>query len=76
MVHLKLVNLFIEKQVMLPAALSDIQSEILGCKNIFFCQNILVQGTEITMNMNCRFYSFELYTLFFGKVMHLTFNVW
>ena len=31
-------NLFIEKQVMLPAALSDIESEILGCKNIFFAK--------------------------------------
>ena len=34
MVHLKLVNLFVEKQVMLPATLPDIESEILGCKNI------------------------------------------
>ena len=28
-VHLKLVNLFVEKQVMLPAALPDIESEML-----------------------------------------------
>ena len=28
-VHLKLVNLFVEKQVMLPATLPDIESEIL-----------------------------------------------
>ena len=35
MVHLKLVNLFVEKQVMLPATLPDIESEILCCKNIF-----------------------------------------
>ena len=27
MVHLKLVNLFVEKQVMLPATLPDIESE-------------------------------------------------
>ena len=35
MVHLKLVNLSVEKQVMLPATLPDIESEILCCK-IFF----------------------------------------
>ena len=35
MIHLKLVNLFVEKHVMLPATLLDIESEILGCKNIF-----------------------------------------
>ena len=29
MVHLKLVNLFVEKQVMLSATLPDIESEIL-----------------------------------------------
>ena len=75
MAHLKLVNLFIEKQVMLPVALSDIESEILGCNNIF-CQNNLVQGTEPTININCGFDSFKLDTLFFfGKVMHFTFNV-
>ena len=28
MVHLKLVNMFVEKQVMLPATLQDIESEI------------------------------------------------
>ena len=28
MAHVKLVNLFVEKQVMLPATLSDIESEI------------------------------------------------
>ena len=49
--HLKLVNLFVEKQAMLPATLPDIE--------IYFCQNNLVQGTEITINMNCRFDSFE-----------------
>ena len=38
MVHLKLVNLFVEKQVMLPATLLDIESEIVGCKNIFFAK--------------------------------------
>ena len=36
MVHLKLVNLFVEKQVMLPATLPDIESEILCCKDIPF----------------------------------------
>ena len=36
MVHLKLVNLFVEKQVMLLATLPDIESEILGCKDIHF----------------------------------------
>ena len=36
MVHLKLVNLFVEKQVMLSATLPDIESEILCCKNILF----------------------------------------
>ena len=38
MVHLKLVNLFVDKQVMLPAKLPDIESEILGCKIIFFAK--------------------------------------
>ena len=38
MVHLKLVNMFVEKQVMLPATLPDIESEILGCKYIFFAK--------------------------------------
>ena len=33
-VYLKLVNLFVEKQVMLLAALRDIESEILCCKDI------------------------------------------
>ena len=42
MVHLKLENLFVEKQVILPATLPDIESEILCCKNIPFCQNNLV----------------------------------
>ena len=36
MVHLKVVNLFVEKQVMLPATLPDIESEILCCKDILF----------------------------------------
>ena len=36
MVHLKLVNLFVEKQVMLPATVPDIESEILCCKGILF----------------------------------------
>ena len=58
------VNLFVEKQVMLPATLPDIESEILCCKYIF-CQNNLVQGTELTINMNCGFNSFELDNLFF-----------
>ena len=36
MVHLKLVNnLFVEKQVMLPATIPDIESDILWYKNIF-----------------------------------------
>ena len=35
MVHLKLVNLFVEKQVMLPATLPDIESEILVVKIYF-----------------------------------------
>ena len=35
MVHLQLVNLFVEKQVMLPATLPDIESEIL-CVKIYF----------------------------------------
>ena len=34
MVHLKLLNLFVEKQVKLSATLPDIESEILCCKNI------------------------------------------
>ena len=34
MVHVKLVNLFVEKQVMLPAALQDIEGGILCRKNI------------------------------------------
>ena len=38
MVHLKLVNLFVDKQVMLPATLPDIESEILRCKIIFFAK--------------------------------------
>ena len=38
MVHLKLVNLFVEKQVMLSATLPDIESEILCCKNIPFAK--------------------------------------
>ena len=42
MVHLKLVNLFVDKQVMLPAKLPDIESEILGCIKYTFCQNKLV----------------------------------
>ena len=41
MVHLKLVNLFVEKQVMLPATLPDFESEIFVVK-IYFCQNNLV----------------------------------
>ena len=36
MIHLKLVNLFVEKQVMLPATLLDIESEILCYKDILF----------------------------------------
>ena len=31
MIHLELVNVFVEKQVMLPATLPDIESEILCC---------------------------------------------
>ena len=31
-----LENLFVEKQVMLPATLPDIESEILCCKDILF----------------------------------------
>ena len=38
MVHLKLVNVFVEKQVMLPATLTDIEIEILCCKNILFAK--------------------------------------
>ena len=38
MVHLKLVNIFVENQVMLSATLSDIESEILCCKNIPFAK--------------------------------------
>ena len=38
MVHLKLVIVFVENQVMLPATLPDVESEILGCKNIFFAK--------------------------------------
>ena len=37
-IHLKLVNLFVEKQVMLPATLPDIESEILCCKHIPFAK--------------------------------------
>ena len=33
MVHLKQVNLFVEKQVMLPATLPDIESQII-CYNL------------------------------------------
>ena len=59
MVHLKLVNVFVEKQVMLPATLPDIESEIICCKDIL--NNLeLVQSTELTINMNCAFDSFEL----------------
>ena len=36
MVHFKLVNLFVEKQVMLPATLPYIKSEILCRKNLLF----------------------------------------
>ena len=38
MVHLKLVNIFVQKQVMLPATLPEIESEILGCKNLYFAK--------------------------------------
>ena len=41
-VHLKLVNLFVEKQVMLPATLPDIESEILCCNDILIAKNNLV----------------------------------
>ena len=64
MVHLKLVNLFVEKQVMLPATLPNIESEIL-CRSTFCQNNSVVQGTELTINMNCGFDSFEIDTLFF-----------
>ena len=37
-IHLKLVNLFVERQVMLAAALPDIESEILCCKHIPFAK--------------------------------------
>ena len=37
MVHLKLVNLFVEKQVMLLATLLDIESEAC-CKDILFAK--------------------------------------
>ena len=37
-VHLSPVNLFVEKQVMLPATLADIESENLCCKNILFAK--------------------------------------
>ena len=36
MVHLMLVNLFLEKQVRLPATLPDVESEISCFKNILF----------------------------------------
>ena len=42
MFHLKLVILFVEKQVTLPARLLDIESEILYCKNILFAKITLV----------------------------------
>ena len=38
MVHLKLVNLSVEKQVMLSVTLPDIESDILCCKNILFAK--------------------------------------
>ena len=41
MVHLKLVNLSLEKQVMLPATQQDIESEILCCKDIFYQYNLV-----------------------------------
>ena len=41
MVHLKLVNLFVEKQVMLPATLPDVESEILCYKDTFYQNNLL-----------------------------------
>ena len=34
LLHLKLVNLFVEKQIMLPATLPDFESKLLRCKNI------------------------------------------
>ena len=37
-VHFKPVNLFVEKQVMLPATLPDIESDILCCKDILFAK--------------------------------------
>ena len=38
MVQLKLVNLFIEKQVMLPSTLPDIESEVYVVKICFFAK--------------------------------------
>ena len=37
-VHLTPVNVFVEKQVMLPATLPDIESEIIYRKNIHFAK--------------------------------------
>ena len=46
MVRLKLVNLFVENQVILSATLLDIENEILCCKYIAtFCQNNLVAAS-------------------------------
>ena len=42
MAHVKLVNLFVEKQVMLPATLPDIESEICMLLRYTYCQNNLV----------------------------------
>ena len=46
MVHLKLANLFVGKQVMLSATLPDIESEILCCKDILFANNNLVASSR------------------------------
>ena len=42
MVQFKLVNLFVEKQVMLPATLPDIESEFYVVKIFFFQNNLVV----------------------------------
>ena len=69
MVHLKLVNFLLKSKLCCQLHYQTLKVRFEVVK-IFFCQNNLVQGTEITINMNCRFDSFEPGALFFFLTSH------
>ena len=64
MVHLKLINVFVESKLC-QLHYRTLKVRFYVIKYIFCI--------ELTINMNCRFDSFELdsYSVFFGKVMYI-----